>query len=535
MATSAVNALNSLLRGTSIDDHDEALKLADAAIQAAKAGGGSSGGVDTLTAQHTKVVALLKLDRFDDALRTVAAAGDALAARCVLERAYALYKTGDLDAAAALYDEDSNAKHTGDAPTTTTAAAAHRLRALQHVAAQGVRNRTTKQLKQQQQAAAAAAPGDDDNDNDDDTAAHAVLPAVVDLGVAHAAATAELQTGKEALRRILPQLAHRPDDVGLLLTAVQLLGRHQAARAEVARAVAHWQNKGSHKSDNERQTNAAAPASLLRAAGIELLQSPHVADQAAAAAAFEELHAANPSDRIAAAGLVASLAAATATQTAAAADAGTDVQAAQVVARQRELAASLTPVDQLVKGIDVASLLSGGVATLAPPSSSSSAATSKKRGAPAAGASASAAAAAAEGQPSTKKAKTAAAGGKPPSKDSAAVPKLSRQARRLQAKAAAANAAAGGGGGSATTSTFDPNKKPDPERWLPLRDRSSYRPPKGKKGARRRNEAANMQGGVVKEEETLALAGGAGSVKVEKALPGAGGGGAAKKRKKGKK
>lgn len=70
-------------------------------------------------------------------------------------------------------------------------------------------------------------------------------------------------------------------------------------------------------------------------------------------------------------------------------------------------------------------------------------------------------------------------------------------------------------------------KKMDPERWLPLRDRSSYRP-KGKKGKKKANEAT--QGGFVKEEETLELAGGAGSVKVEKAPASSN-----KKKKKGKK
>jgi signal recognition particle subunit SRP72 len=75
---------------------------------------------------------------------------------------------------------------------------------------------------------------------------------------------------------------------------------------------------------------------------------------------------------------------------------------------------------------------------------------------------------------------------------------------------------------------YDPNKTPDPERWLPLRDRSSYRP-KGKKGKKKVTEST--QGGVVKEEETLGLVGG-GDVKVERA-PAASG--ASKKKKKGKK
>ena len=77
---------------------------------------------------------------------------------------------------------------------------------------------------------------------------------------------------------------------------------------------------------------------------------------------------------------------------------------------------------------------------------------------------------------------------------------------------------------------FEEGKKMDPERWLPLRDRSTYRP-KGKKGKKKAMDLT--QGGVVKEEESLELAGGAGTVKVEKS--GGGGGGVKAKKKKGKK
>ncbi len=44
----------------------------------------------------------------------------------------------------------------------------------------------------------------------------------VTLGSVNVAATARLQTGKAALKRILPLLDSRPDDVGLLLTIIQL-------------------------------------------------------------------------------------------------------------------------------------------------------------------------------------------------------------------------------------------------------------------------------------------------------------------------
>lgn len=51
---------------------------------------------------------------------------------------------------------------------------------------------------------------------------------------------------------------------------------------------------------------------------------------------------------------------------------------------------------------------------------------------------------------------------------------------------------------------YEQGKVPDPERWLPLRDRSTYRP-KGKKG---RAKAALTQGGVV--DKTQATGGGGG-------------------------
>jgi signal recognition particle subunit SRP72 len=58
-------------------------------------------------------VALLKLDRFGDALRALDDGGDKLAEQCVLEKAYALYKTGKLAEAEALVkgEEKRGLKH----------------------------------------------------------------------------------------------------------------------------------------------------------------------------------------------------------------------------------------------------------------------------------------------------------------------------------------------------------------------------------------------------------------------------------------
>lgn len=331
-----------------------------------------------------------------------------------------------------------------------------------------------------------------------------------DLGALNAAAASELQTDKEALRRILPLLETRPTDVGLLLTAIQLYiqlqnpaqalnlleaffkrleaattsdnnadvrfapglvalavalyrqqGRHSAVRSELAKAAAHWQSK---------QKAASSGDSLLREAGIELLRSTHPSDLAAAGEAFTHLVAAQPDDRTATAGLIASF-------------------ATSDFAKVEPYLSTLSPVGKLTAGVDVSALLDAGVATLpvvAPQQSQG-----KKR------------AREDDGESGEQKQQQQQAA------------KKQRRKRKLP-------------------KDYDPAKKPDPERWLPLRDRSSYRP-KGRKGKQRAQAAT--QGGYVKgDEETLELAGGAGSVKVEKASTGGGGGGGgAKKKKKGKK
>ena len=87
MATNPTANLTSLLRGSTIEDHEEVLKAADAVL---KTSNNDPHGL------HIRVVALLKLDRFRDALRALDDGGEKLAGRCVLEKAYALYKTGQL-------------------------------------------------------------------------------------------------------------------------------------------------------------------------------------------------------------------------------------------------------------------------------------------------------------------------------------------------------------------------------------------------------------------------------------------------------
>lgn len=149
--------LTSLLARSSIQDHDEALSLADSALSSLKAGS-----PDHLTAQHTKVVALLRLERYDDALRVIADSGDALASRCLLENGYALYKTGALeDAFALLSGADVESKE-------HTSQDSKKERARRHIAAQ-----VAYRLEKFDEASALyenLLGGDDDDEEEDDNA-----------------------------------------------------------------------------------------------------------------------------------------------------------------------------------------------------------------------------------------------------------------------------------------------------------------------------------------------------------------------------
>lgn len=351
------------------------------------------------------------------------------------------------------------------------------------------RNRYALELQSQKFAGVESATSKKISSASSPTASSEIAP----LGVISAAAHARMQTGKDAIREILPILEKRPTDIGLLLTIIQLYvqtqnpgpalsllqtflkrletattpdnedvryapglvavavslyrlqGRQISIRTELAKASKHWRSKSD---------DSAMP--LLREAGVELLKSSSAEDLASAGATFENLVSNSQNDKAAIAGLVASYAI-------------TDYAKIQPYLQH------LTAVDRLTAGVDARALLEAGVASV----STAPAPLSKKR-----------AAADADGADQASKRR--------------------RKKKRLP-------------------KDYEEGKQPDPERWLPLRDRSTYRP-KGKKGKKRAQEAT--QGGMVKEE-MLELVGGAGAVKVEKAAPQGGGGN--KKKKKGKK
>lgn len=332
----------------------------------------------------------------------------------------------------------------------------------------------------------------------------------VTSGYLFAAAKAKSQADNEALTRILEVLEKRPYDVGLILTIIQLYIRakkydsaidvlnkffryieelgasdHEDVRYSpglVALAVALYRALNRKKDIRAELGRAAAywqsipknsSTTLLREAGIELLHSSKPADLAIAGAAFERLVSQNPDDKIAQAGLVASFAT-------------TDY------AKVEPHLSSLSSVDDLTAGADVSALLDAGVPAYPAPQ-----------------------------QPSTGKKKRSADGEDDGTVAAAApeVAKTSEQQRKKKKKPRLGK-------------NYDPNANPDPERWLPLRDRSNYRP-KNKKGKKKAMDST--QGGFAAGEgETLNLAGGAGQIKVEKA-PQTGGGGGGGKKKKGRK
>lgn len=86
----STKSLSSLLAQTSLDDHNEVLKAANAAVSKSK------GDID---AQHARAVALLHLDRYEDALKAFEDVRG-LQEKAQFEYAYALYKTGNAAKAA---------------------------------------------------------------------------------------------------------------------------------------------------------------------------------------------------------------------------------------------------------------------------------------------------------------------------------------------------------------------------------------------------------------------------------------------------
>lgn len=201
-----------------------------------------------------------------------------------------------------------------------------------------------------------------------------------------------------------------PGLVNILVTLYRSQGRKHHINSELSKAAKYWQGKDP----------SSQPISLLRAAAISLFNSHDSADISTATEIFAHLHSRDGSDRIATAGFVASHA----------------ISSPALVESSLE---SLSPVQELIAGVDVSHLEAAGVQLPASTATSALKQGQKRR-----------------------------------SSDTLKKNKRIRKPRNM-----------------------DPNEKVDPERWLPLRDRSSYRP-KGKKGKQR--AADRTQGGVVNDK-----------------------------------
>lgn len=333
---------------------------------------------------------------------------------------------------------------------------------------QGVANRTEKTLRQ------ATLPS--------------INPQTTAAAIVNAAAHTQGLNDKEALRKLQALATKRTNDVGLALTIVQLQLRQEQAGAALTTLTTFLNRLESSGETNDtdvrfspglvalavslfrsQQREASAKAEIVKAAQYWQNRPSHAVGSLLLEAGIELMRSSNADDL---------LLAGSAFEKLLREQQATDVASAGLVAayaasdasRVRQNADQLPPVGDLISGIDADELFAAGVAA------SKRSAVSKKRSAP----------------------------------EEANAEKATKRRRRKLPK------------------NYVEGKTPDPERWLPLRDRSSYRP-KGKKGKKRAGEAT--QGGMVKEEETLGLVGG-GGVKVEKASAPSSNN---KKKKKGKK
>lgn len=307
----------------------------------------------------------------------------------------------------------------------------------------------------------------------------------------NAAAHARNETGKAAIRKILPELDKRPNDAALVITLVQLYLMNGDSTSAVELVESFFKQLGSSTAEAEQEirfnpmlvsllislyrkrgqkqhvkqelataasfwrSRSNAPTSLLTAAGVSLLESHNDDDVKLASDIFSKLREQQPGEKATIAGYVAS-------------------HSMDEEAVTKADVDKLTSVSDLTRDIDINTLENSGIPQSSNALTIAQLGKARKRGAP----------------------------------DSGNMkPKRPRKSRLPK--------------------DFEEGKKADPERWLPMKDRSYYRPPKGKKKGRRGDE--RTQGGAVDESLNVdakpASAGG---------VPATSSGGGANKKKKGK-
>ena len=292
-------------------------------------------------------------------------------------------------------------------------------------------------------------------------------PSVNNLSVLNAAAHARNEVGKPALKAILPLLEKRPGDIGLLLTIVQLyvLTNQTAAATSLLESFFKKLDETSSTSDHDvrfapglvgttvslyetqgRKGHAkaalAAAAAYWRSKHKPEGKGPPVSVSLLKAAGSSLLDSSNSTDASTASEIFSDLHEQDPEDRASTAGLVAALAMSEASKIDDSLLNALTPAARLVSGIDAAALEEAGVAR--PPEALE--AESKKRAAPAL-----------DGNKSKKK-------------------------RLLKSR---------------TPKDFVEGKEMDPERWLPVRDRSYWKP-KGKKGKSR--AAGLTQGGPVDDK-----------------------------------
>ena len=316
------------------------------------------------------------------------------------------------------------------------------------------------------------------------------------ISILNAAAQAQNQLGKLGLRKILPLLEKRPYDIGLILTIVQLYVLTNNMGSAITVLESFFNRLASTKDREINQDVLFAPG--LTATLVSLYTSQNRKSQIktvlAKAASYWRHKSKPPTALLEAAGLelldsedidhqalttdiFSTLYSANpSSRVAKAGYVAAHTQGSRSSPPPKE-SESLSPVARLITGIDVATLEAAGV----PPSSSNNSLTTRKR----------------------------------------TLGSVDSKVKRKRIRT------------NRLPKDYEEGKIPDPERWLPLRDRSSYRP-KGKKG--RAKAAALTQGGLGGEKGNKVGEGGKGGGEgVIKATSVVGVAGSKGKKKKGKK
>lgn len=292
------------------------------------------------------------------------------------------------------------------------------------------------------------------------------------LSVLNAAAHAQSQLGKLGLKEILPLLEKRPTDLGLIMTIVQLyiLTNNHGSAITVIESLLKRLDESKEPTDQDVRFAPGLVAVVVSLYGAQGRKS-HIKTELARAASYWRRKSKSQPKLMRAAGLVL-LESPNEEDLKAAAEIFDNLRkqdpndrfaiagyiashATSFPSQVESEVEKLTPVSRLTAGIDGAALEEAGI----------------------------------------------------PQTITAATTTASRK-RRLDGKDKPARKRVRK---SRLPKDLDPSKPPDPERWLPLRDRSSYRP-KGKKG--RQKAAAMTQGGVSdKGSESLNMAASDGGIK----------------------